>query len=87
MPGYDNTNSGAIFRAKEKRTEKSPDRTGECEIACPHCGTVSPHWVSGWLKKSRAGMQFLSLAFTPKDPKPQAPVTDNQDDFGDDIPF
>ena len=86
-PGYDNTNRGAIFKAKEKRTEKSPDRTGELIVMCPSCQVTSEFWISGWLKKARTtGVPFLSLAVTPKE------VSSSQDDQSDpidddDIPF
>lgn len=82
---YDNTNSGAVFKNEKKTTEKQPDRTGSCEIACPGCGQVTEMWVSGWIKKSRAGQQYMSLAFTAKEEQNTSPKP--EDDFDDDIPF
>lgn len=82
---YDNTNSGAVFKNDKKTTEKQPDRTGSCEIACPGCGQVTEMWVSGWVKKSKAGQQYMSLAFTAKEEQNTSPKP--EDDFDDDIPF
>lgn len=82
---YDNTNKGAMFQAKEKRTENHPDRTGEICTACPHCGGISEFWLAGWIKTSRAGKKYMSLAANPKDAPPQNAST--PEDFDDDIPF
>lgn len=55
---YDNNNSGALFRAKEKTRECSPDYTGSANV-----GGVE-YRVSGWIKKSKAGTSYMSLAFS-----------------------
>lgn len=83
---YDNTNRGAMFKAREKRSERSPDRTGEVTVQCPHCNEISEFWMSGWLKKAKtSGQQFLSIAVNAKEP-PETPHSD--DGFADDdIPF
>lgn len=84
---FDNTNRGAMFKAKERRTERSPHRTGEVAVQCPHCNTVSEFWMSGWIKKARnTGQQFLSIAINPKDA--QQENYDPDDGLTDeDIPF
>ena len=69
----DYTNSGALFQNDNKFKESQPDSRGEAEVCCPHCGAVTSYWLSAWWKVSRAGKQFLSMAFTPKDPAPQQP--------------
>jgi len=84
---YDNQNKGAMFKAKDKKTDKHPDRTGEINIVCPHCGAESDHWLAGWLKTSRNGKPFMSLAANPKQPPPPPPGATGNDDFDDDIPF
>ena len=85
---YDNTNRGAVFKAKERKTDRSPHRTGELTVQCPKCNIVSEFWLSGWLKKAKTtGQQFLSLAINPKDP-PDNPGYDPDDGLADeDIPF
>lgn len=57
---YNNELRGALFKAKEKKSDKSPDYTGSCQINGVEL------WVSGWLKNGRSG-NFLSLAFSVKD--------------------
>ena len=61
MPEYDNNNSGAMFVNDRKTTENQPDRTGSCEV------NGVEYWVSGWVKTSKAGKPFMSLAFSAKD--------------------
>jgi len=85
-------NSGSIFVNDRKEKDNHPDRTGTALID----GTE--YWVSGWLKKSKDGKPFLSLAFKPKDAstkpeggglsgsrKPAPKGNDFDDDSG--IPF
>ena len=68
MPqGYDNTNSGALFRNDRKQAEKQPDYKGELDVA------GNQYWVSAWLKTSGQGVKYLSLAVTPKDAQKQQP--------------
>ena len=73
--------SGSIFKNQRKDGASQPDYRGDAKI------DGVDYWLSGWIKETRAGDKFLSLAFTAKDggfSKPDAakpPV-----DFGD-IPF
>lgn len=62
-------NSGALFQAKEKKKDTSPDRTGKCVVECPHCHRIIRFWIAGWLKESREKTtKYLSLAFNiPRD--------------------
>lgn len=53
-------NSGSIFVNDRKEKDNHPDRTGTALID----GTE--YYISGWLKKSKDGKPFLSLAFKPK---------------------
>ena len=77
---YDNTNSGALFQAKEKKTDKHPDYEGSVNVG------GKDYWLSGWRKTSKNGNQFLSLAVKPKDgtsARPgQAEAKAVQDAFG-----
>lgn len=94
-PQFDNRNSGALFSNDKRRTENSPNHTGQVEIVCPSCGVSSEFWLSAWVKQMKnSTKRFFSLAFTAKDvakayntrtsaPSGPEPV----DDFDDDIPF
>jgi hypothetical protein len=77
-------NSGALFQAKEKKKEASPDRTGKCVIECPHCHRVARFWIAGWVKESKENaVKYLSLAFNvPKEERREpgaddAPLSDD----------
>ena len=92
---YDNTNSGALFKNQRKETDRHPDYNGNCEIACSHCGAITPMWISAWLKTAgptakNAGAKFFSMAFKPKEDRPQQQKEadlDNSDGNDDDVPF
>lgn len=62
-------NSGSVFQNEKKDSDKHPDRTGQGLIECPHCGKSWGVWISGWLKKSKEGKPFMSLAFQKKEDK------------------
>ena len=84
---YDNTNRGTLFKAKEKKSEKSPDYTGTINI-----NGVEMR-LSGWLKESKAGMKYFSLAVSESNSQPQSisnvsPKSEYKpDSLNDDIPF
>jgi uncharacterized protein (DUF736 family) len=88
---YDNTNRGTLFKAKEKKSEKSPDYTGTINIA----GTEMR--LSAWLKESKAGTKYFSLAVSEKDgqyesksnarPRSEGRTDGNASHVDDDIPF
>jgi hypothetical protein len=73
--------SGSLFINKRKTTERHPDRNGSCMID----GTE--YWVSGWLKKTKAGDPWLSLAFTPKEVTTESKSTPHDPDVDEDVPF
>ena len=52
-----NDNSGALFGAKERKSEKSPTHTGKATI-----GGVE-YYISGWKNQSKAGNPYLGLKF------------------------
>ena len=87
--GYDNENDGAIFPNDKKRGPNSPNLTGSACVRCPHCDTKIDFWVSAWKKMTKAGKNFLSMAYTVKEGQQQAqqPAKSNSIDFDDDIPF
>lgn len=91
---FDNTNDGAIFPNDKKRNENSPNLTGSVCIVCEHCGAKSDYWTSAWVKFSKAGRKFMSLAFNPKEERKAKPKKagdpysiEPDTDFDDDIPF
>lgn len=55
----DKDNSGVLFRNEKKQQEKQPDYTGTITV-------LSEKWrLAGWIKKSKAGQSYLSLAVSP----------------------
>lgn len=84
--GYDNTNTGALFKA-EKKSEKHPDYSGKINID----GT--DHYLSAWIKESRAGNKFMSLSLgkavgsNQQQRQQQKPQESKTDFYNDDIPF
>lgn len=64
MPGnkqFDNSNHGVLFRARDKKSDKSPDYTGSAEV------DGVEYRMSAWVKESKQGLKFFSISFTPKD--------------------
>ena len=55
-------NSGAIFVNDRKEKDTHPDRSGSARI------NGVDYWVSGWLRKTKDGNPYLSLAFKEKTP-------------------
>ena len=81
MSEYDNSNTGALFKNDQKTTDKHPDYKGSLNV-----GGVD-YWLSAWLKKSKAGATFMSLAVTIKDDKPKAAPKAAPVDTDSDLPF
>lgn len=79
-------NSGALFRDKERRSERAPEFTGPAMI------DGREYRIAAWVKEGRGG-KFFSLAFTPKDERPamdQGQMGRDGDpgpDLNDEIPF
>lgn len=94
MTEYDNTNSGGLWRNEKKATDKHPDYTGQINV------DGVEYWLSAWLKTSKKGAKFMSLAVKPKEeqaePRPaasygrEAPIRKRpttREDLDDEIPF
>lgn len=83
---YDNTNRGVLFKAKEKKSDKSPDYTGNINVDGVELK------LSGWLKTSKAGEKFFSLSvWTPQEggnghTTAKAKPARNADFIDDDLP-
>lgn len=76
---YDNTDSGALFKNKEKATDKHPDYQGSINVG------GQDYWLSAWLKESKAGEKYMSLAVKSKDaPRGTKP---SKQDVESDVPF
>lgn len=82
--------SGALFKNDKKVKASQPDYRGVCEQG------EQEYWISAWIKTSRAGKKYMSLAFQPKEPafvhgdisNKVAPIVDNcGDDINGDLPF
>jgi hypothetical protein len=86
MSEYDNTNTGALFKNDKQGNEKRPDYRGQLNVG----GT--DYYLSAWLRTSKKGEKFMSLAVQPKGEKREKPATNDMPpsappDFDDDIPF
>lgn len=62
---YDNTNSGALKVAQQKKSEKSPDYNGRINVE------GREYYISGWAKVSKQGEDYLSLSVRPIDQQGQ----------------
>lgn len=69
--GYDNTNSGALFKNDDKNDDHPswPDYEGSIETKCSHCSKNSQFWLSAWVKiagdkAKNPGSKFFSIAAT-----------------------
>ena len=78
---YDNTNTGALFKAKERATDKHPEYSGTINV------DGKEYWLAGWVKESKAGQKFFSLAVKPKEAQKAPAKTASIHDMESDIPF
>ena len=86
MTQYDNTNSGALFLAREKKSDRHPDMTGNLDV------NGVEYYINAWTKVSKQGKKFLSLSINPKQQVAQKAVQQAKQsvepDFDDlDLPF
>jgi hypothetical protein len=84
MTEYDNTNTGAIFK-NDRREEgtKQPEYNGSLNVEGVE------YWLSAWVKESKTGKKFFSVAIKRKEPKqrPTGGMSSLADDMDDSIPF
>ena len=80
---YDNDLSGALFKNEKRREgKKDPHYQGSCEI------DGQEYWIAGWKKRSKSGLPYMNLSFTPKaDISKDANKSDKVIEDDDDIPF
>jgi hypothetical protein len=74
-------NSGSVWVNDRKTADNHPDRTCSAKI------NGEDFWVHGWLKKTKDGKPYLSLAFKKKNEQPAASNKSRADDMSDSIPF
>ena len=76
-------NTGALFKAKNRESERHPEYTGTINI------DGKEYWLAGWVKESKAGQKYFSLATKPKDakPEPKQEKRGSIHDMESDIPF
>jgi hypothetical protein len=74
-------NSGSVWVNDRKTADNHPDRTGSAKI------NGEDFWVHGWLKKTKDGKPYLSLAFKKKNEQPDASNKSRADDMSDSISF
>lgn len=86
----DYPNTGALFRTKEKKTDKSPDMFGSLKIDKHYLlslieesnGQLIEIKFSGWTSQSSAGVKYLSLKLNTMQQQPKKVEEDDQS-----IPF
>jgi len=90
MSNYDNTNKGAMWGNKEKKTDNHPDYRGSINV------NGVDYWLSGWKRKPTDNPNSPAVRFSVK-PKEevhnqgvqqtQQAMEPSQDFPDDDIPF
>lgn len=81
MAEYDNNNKGALWQAKERKTEKHPNLTGSATI------DGVEYFVSAWTSREGGKKPLVSLSFTKKEqPKKSVPMVISDEDIAD-LPF
>lgn len=82
MADYDNTNRGAIWGNRDKKTDKHPDFTGSLDVEGVE------YWVSAWKRKEGSSEKAPSLSFAVKrkDEAASRPA-ESAPDPDEDIPF
>lgn len=77
---YDNTNKGALFPNRDKKTDKHPSMTGKLNVG-------GKEWkLSAWSNTSKQGQKYLSIvAQEPQDNNGGGYNQSNNND--DDLPF
>lgn len=81
-------NSGALFKNTDKREDTHADYAGSIMV------DGKSYWLNAWLKTSKAGAKYLSLAVKPKGApaKVDARIKSREEspdafDLSDEIPF
>ncbi len=92
MTDYDNTNTGAIWRVKDKKSDKHPDYNGTVNIEGVE------YWVSGWGRPTGSDPKTPAVKFAFSIKEARQDDSKNQEssnqpaqgmtaEFDSDIPF
>jgi len=63
---WDNTNTARLFPVEEKKKDSWPDEKGGMDI------DGSEFWLSSWHRTAKSGVEYRSIAATPKTDDPSA---------------
>lgn len=74
---YDDRNRGALFKVKEKKSEKSPDVTGNLDVE------GKKFRLAGWFKKAKSGLIYTSLSIQPDEKAEQEASDSSGDSWGE----
>jgi len=77
MSDFDNTNRGALWKNKNRKTDSHPNLQGKLNI------NGEEYYLSAWTKVSSSGSKWLSLSLGDKI-EAAAPADNNADDIWDD---
>lgn len=67
---WNNNNTGALWVNADKKSAKHPAYTGNAEIVCPHCDSVTVHRMAAWDRdSSNESAPIMGLEFTIPQPK------------------
>ena len=53
--GFDNTNTGVLFKNTDRQSEQSPNYRGSLDV------NGESFWLNAWLKTSKKGERYMSL--------------------------
>ena len=81
MPKYDDTNRGALFKNTRKESDKGPDYRGSLNV------DGEDYWIAAWLKESKEGKKYMSLAVTLKDADRDEKQHESRKEPKEDLPF
>jgi hypothetical protein len=83
---YANTNTGALFRNGNRRSDNDPLYCGAIDI------NGAKFYLSAWVRSSKAGQKYMALSVKPKPedvPERKAAMAGagSRDDMADENPF
>jgi hypothetical protein len=79
--GFDNTNTGVLFKNTDRQSEQSPNYRGSLDV------NGESFWLNAWPKTSKKGERYMSLSIKPKNSDAAQPKKSRSEDFNDSIPF
>lgn len=61
MTEHDDELHGVLFKNDKKTNDRQPDYKGEAQVQ------DTQYWLSAWIRDSKGGTKYMSVAFTAKD--------------------